>query len=304
MRGIVWVLAGIAIAIGTAAAAGPSDGAGPGPKRPDVSLPLEGVVTQPDWIQTPNGNDFATYYPPVAQLLNLSGRIVMRCEVSAVGALENCVMTQETPAGMGFGDAALKISQFFRMKPMSIDGAPVAGAKINIPIYFAAPTVQPEDAPPTDPATQPSPRALELARRIAATSFGPVQMQNFMDRSRKFVTERLFGASITEQEQAAIDDYIQAIGASGPQRVEALAQRFAREFTEQQLSEIAAFMESPAGQAWVSRSNSDAAEYAAENVRIERASMAQAREQFCGKYECLQTGAPPAAPPAAPPVKK
>jgi TonB family protein len=298
MRCVALVLAAVILAGPVTGIAAPETGGGaPAAKRPDVSLPLEGVVTDPDWIETPNGDDFATYFPPVAAMLSLGGRVVMRCQVSTTGTLDDCTITNEAPAGLGFGEAALKISQYFRMKPMSVDGASVAGGKINIPIRFA-PSEQPPDDPSASEAEglQPSPKALELARRIAATGFGPQQMQLYVDQARKFIGQRFNGVSLTEQQQAAIEDYLQAIAVTGPQRADALAHRYAREFTEQQLVDISAFLESPAGKAWMSRGTDDAAQTAVENERLEKAAEEDARNRFCSKYDCLKTAAPAAAP--------
>ncbi|MFI4976684.1 MAG: hypothetical protein ACHP84_19285 [Caulobacterales bacterium] len=54
--------------------------------------------------------------------------------------MDDCSVTSEEPADQEFGSAALKISKFFKMKPMTKDGAPTAGAPINIPIRFVPPT--------------------------------------------------------------------------------------------------------------------------------------------------------------------
>jgi TonB family protein len=303
MRGVALVLAGIACAVGVAAnaAPGPGGGAGRGAKRPDVSVPLEGVVTKPEWVQTPNGEDFATYFPPVAQLLGLGGRIVMNCQVSSTGTMENCVVTEETPKGMGFGDAALKISQFFRMKPMSVDGVAVAGTRINIPIRFAGPDRAADESAgsPDDSGAPPSPKALELARQIVGTGLGPQRMHDFAaDTARKWVGERFAGVSLTEQQQAALEAYVQAVAASGPKQAEVAAQRYAHEFTEQQLSEIATFLESPTGQAWTQRSLNDANRVAEGGGRMEQAIEDDAKRRFCNTHDCLMTDTAPAAAPA------
>ena len=62
-----------------------------------------------------------------------------RCTVNARGQLENCAVTNENPSDQGFGDAALRLSKLFKMRPETKDGAPVSGGKITIPIAFRLP---------------------------------------------------------------------------------------------------------------------------------------------------------------------
>ena len=52
------------------------------------------------------------------------------------GRLNQCVVLSEAPAGWGFGQAAVATAHNFWMKPMTRDGQPVSGSKINIPIVF------------------------------------------------------------------------------------------------------------------------------------------------------------------------
>ena len=67
----------------------------------------------------------------------------LRCRVDASGALTDCSVTDETPTGEGFGEAALAMSPLFHMRPMTRDGVPVAGGRINIPIRFGLPKAAP-----------------------------------------------------------------------------------------------------------------------------------------------------------------
>jgi protein TonB len=71
--------------------------------------------------------------------MNLEGKATLSCTVDARGALESCSVSEETPDSAGFGDAAMKLSKLFKMRPMTRDGQPVAGGKINIPIRFQLP---------------------------------------------------------------------------------------------------------------------------------------------------------------------
>ena len=40
---------------------------------------------------------------------------------------------------MGFGEATLRMSKLFRMRPKTQDGAPVEGGSVRIPIRFNLP---------------------------------------------------------------------------------------------------------------------------------------------------------------------
>lgn len=97
------------------------------------------IVTNPDWTRKPSGEEFAHYYPEAAQRANLSGRAVLKCEVAADGALDTCTVPEESPTGAGFGEAALKLSSLFKMRPTTKDGVPVRGGTVHIPIRFVLP---------------------------------------------------------------------------------------------------------------------------------------------------------------------
>lgn len=97
------------------------------------------MVTRPDWARKPTGDDMARYYPDRAQRMEVNGRATISCTVNARGTLEGCSVTSENPADYGFGDAAMKLSRLFKMKPKTLDGAPVDGGQISIPIVFQVP---------------------------------------------------------------------------------------------------------------------------------------------------------------------
>ena len=60
----------------------------------------------------------------------------MSCTVMASGKLDACRIVSESPPGMGFGAAALKLRSVFRMSVTTEGGRPVGGAIVNIPIRF------------------------------------------------------------------------------------------------------------------------------------------------------------------------
>ena len=52
--------------------------------------------------------------------MNISGRTTIKCTVTASGSLTDCSVTAETPPDYGFGDAALKLTRLFKVRPSSV----------------------------------------------------------------------------------------------------------------------------------------------------------------------------------------
>ncbi|MDE2355456.1 MAG: TonB family protein [Alphaproteobacteria bacterium] len=99
-----------------------------GAPNPDPGLPR--------WVERPSGDDVVQVYPEAAIRAGVSGRVVMKCAVDQTGALRDCAIVSESPAGYGFGAAALELAQKFAMTPMP-DAGP-GRATITIPIQFEA----------------------------------------------------------------------------------------------------------------------------------------------------------------------
>lgn len=98
------------------------------------------VVTNPDWVRKPSPESMTRYYPEEAVDSSVSGRVRLSCTLRITGFLENCIVQSEAPAGMGFGEAALRLApREFRMKPGTVDGKPVEKT-VQIPMTFSAPT--------------------------------------------------------------------------------------------------------------------------------------------------------------------
>jgi hypothetical protein len=136
MRGLA--VAACAIALGWACAWGaPAQPAGQDPGAADAPAPSrEPVVKQLQVLTRPTSADISHAYPEAANRAAIGGHATVVCEVAFTHLLENCKVTEEEPKGYGFGEAVLSLTPKFRAAPATVDGTPVAGSRLSIPVGF------------------------------------------------------------------------------------------------------------------------------------------------------------------------
>ena len=65
-------------------------------------------------------------YPPIAQRSNIEGTVYLELFVDRLGLVRDVRILRETPAGRGFGEAAINAFRGIRGKPAEANGDPVA----------------------------------------------------------------------------------------------------------------------------------------------------------------------------------
>lgn len=89
------------------------------------------------WLKKPTQAQLWAAFPPNALKSAQAGSAVLECQVTAEGAVVDCTVVSETPAGLGFGVAAVGLTSEFQMRPAMKDGRPV-GSTVRFPINFEA----------------------------------------------------------------------------------------------------------------------------------------------------------------------
>ncbi|MBJ7486111.1 energy transducer TonB [Brevundimonas sp.] len=95
----------------------------PGPPPPPAppAPPRPSVITNVAWSRPPRPT--ADDFPARAMDRGVSGSATVSCTAQANGRPANCRVVSETPAGMGFGQAAVRIVQRGQLSPRTVDGA-------------------------------------------------------------------------------------------------------------------------------------------------------------------------------------
>ncbi len=100
-----------------------------------LPAPAAAQYVQPvPWAaQQPTMRDYHETYPPGALAEGVSGRVELLCTITDAYKLD-CAVRSETPAGYGFGPAALQLSRLYVASPE--DPRITIGARVLVPIRY------------------------------------------------------------------------------------------------------------------------------------------------------------------------
>jgi TonB family protein len=101
--------------------------------------------TAATWLRTPSNAEVESVKPAAAIKEGLDGRVTLQCLVTVLGALTNCTVASEKPAGKGFGEAALVLTPRFQMRPAMKAGKPVE-SWVAVPINMSGSGARPTDS--------------------------------------------------------------------------------------------------------------------------------------------------------------
>lgn len=99
--------------------------------------PTDSRLTNPRWVTALTPEIAEAIFPRTASAEGLfKGAATVDCAADAQGALVDCRVTREIPAGKGFGEAALSAAKLLVMNPWSKTGEPVEGRRLLLPIVL------------------------------------------------------------------------------------------------------------------------------------------------------------------------
>lgn len=94
-------------------------------------------ATRAHLTSRPTAEELTDAFPVVPLVTGVSGRVALTCRVSATGA-GSCDATEETPSGLGFGQAAISLVAQHAFAPATLGGVPMEST-VALQIEFQAP---------------------------------------------------------------------------------------------------------------------------------------------------------------------
>ncbi|MFZ4607591.1 MAG: TonB family protein [Caulobacter sp.] len=93
----------------------------------------------PTWTRLPDVENMMKAFPAEALRNGKGGGAVVACRLTAEGRASGCAVVEETPVGLGFGEAVLSLAPKFEFATRGPDGQSLVGGTFRIPLAWNAP---------------------------------------------------------------------------------------------------------------------------------------------------------------------
>lgn len=125
---------GLTVAAPAVAAQLPPD---PSPPATAVSgVDATGMIDAADWITKPGAFKLFSFLPKRFTKPGIQGKVVLKCRILPNASATDCSVVSDTGPDGVLGEAALKASKLFQIKPRTVNGTPSDSAWVLIPIDY------------------------------------------------------------------------------------------------------------------------------------------------------------------------
>lgn len=218
------------------------------------------VITNPDWVKKPSGEEFEAYYPKLMLEIQLEGEADIKCDVAVEGDPANCVALFETPRGLGVGAAAVATAAKMKFVPMKINGVPAPGGTFRTTIRFRLDAPSPGPIASAMPPAGSDAEARAMALRLAVLLDSPLLDKIAPERMAQAEAQaRNEGDAVSRKRVVAA--YLAALKDIEPQINRLHANLCLRALSADQIGTIVAFLETPSGQTMIAKGNGQGFQY-------------------------------------------
>jgi TonB family protein len=104
------------------------------PPTPVSGLDVPAMIQAADWIHKPGPFQIFAFLPRKFAKSGITGKVVLKCKVLPTASVSDCSVVSDTNPDGVLGDAALKASALFKIRPRMVNGTLSDYAWVLIPI--------------------------------------------------------------------------------------------------------------------------------------------------------------------------
>jgi TonB family protein len=96
------------------------------------------TITSADWIYKPSSDIMNTFLPRNVKTEpgHRAGEVVLKCKLHPDATVSNCTVIDQTNPAVPFGEAAVRASSMFRIRPRAANGTATDENWVLIPVSY------------------------------------------------------------------------------------------------------------------------------------------------------------------------